>query len=72
MLNHREVKSRHDQQSPDSVDSKGISAPGYRSVAVEAAMTVDTSEFTCGKDGVLMWRLSTAILHQQMSPSAST
>ncbi len=26
-------------------------------------MTVDTREFTCGKDGVLMWRLSTAILH---------
>ena len=26
-------------------------------------MTVDTSELTCGKDGVLMCRLSTAILH---------
>ena len=25
-------------------------------------MTVETSEFTCGKDGVLMCKLSTAIL----------
>ena len=42
--------------------SKKVLAPGYRNVAVEAAMTVDTKELTCGKDGVLMWRLSTAIL----------
>ena len=41
---------------------QGSDSPGYRRVAVEAAMTVETSEFTCGKDGVLMCKLSTAIL----------
>lgn len=48
------------------------SVPGYLSVAVDAAMTLETSELVCTNDGVEMCRHSTAILLSAVLSSTTT
>ena len=47
-------------------------APGYRSVAVDAAMTLETSEFVCTNEGVEMCRHSTAMRFSAVLSSTTT
>lgn len=46
--------------------------PGYRSVVVDAAITVDTSEFSCDTDGDAMRRRSAAIALSAVLSSTTT
>ena len=46
--------------------------PGYRRVVVEAAITVDTNEFMCASEGLLIINLSEAILFSAELSSTTT